>query len=483
MSQTDAGISGASNVNTPSSAQFVQGSTMRHVVVMASTGSLGLMTLFVVDLVDMYFLSLLGEAELAAAIGYAGTILFFTTSISIGVAIAAGALVSKSLGAENVDRAKQYGINVAAFGIILSILASVLIWMTIPNLLDLLGATGRSKTLAIQYLRIIIPTMAVLMVAMSANGILRAVGDAKRSMYATVSGGVVNAILDPIFIFSLGMGIKGAAWASVIARIVVMLVALHSVQRVHKMFGTFRFKTFLEDLMAISKIAIPAVLTNIATPIGNAYVIFTMAKFGDSAVAGMSVIGRLTPVAFAMVFALSGAVGPIIGQNFGAKKMQRVVQTVKDAIIFSSIAVISTSAILFLLQNQIISVFNVSGDAADVIHLFCTWIAISFIFNGTLFVANACFNNLGFAHYSTIANFAKATIGTIPFVYLGATMAGAEGLLIGRAIGTVLSGLIVIIVCFMVIRQCNRDDGPSGGGREKPFNPKIPLWPQTNTRG
>ncbi len=91
---------------------------MRHVTVMASTASLGLMTLFVVDLADMYFLSLLGEAELAAAIGYAGTILFFTTSVCIGIAIAAGALVSKSLDEQNIIRAKQYGTNISIFGVV-----------------------------------------------------------------------------------------------------------------------------------------------------------------------------------------------------------------------------------------------------------------------------------------------------------------------------------------------------------------------------
>ncbi len=455
---------------------------MRHVVVMASTASLGLMTLFVVDLADMYFLSLLGESELAAAIGYAGTILFFTTSICIGIAIAAGALVSRSLGEENIARAKQYSTNVSVFGVVLATLVSIGVWVFIPTFLDLLGAKGESKAFAIDYLQIIIPSMIVMALAMSGSGILRAAGDAKRSMYATVSGGIVNAVLDPILIFSFSMGIKGAAWASVVARITVAAIAFYGVAKHHELIARFEFRKFAADLKDMVKIAIPAILTNVATPFGNAYVIASIAKFGDSAVAGMSIVGRLVPVAFGVVFALSGAVGPIIGQNVGAKKMDRVLQTLKDAIVFATVTVTTAAVLLYLLQNMIITGFNATGDAAVIISLFCTWVAISFIFNGMLFISNACFNNLGYAHYSTLINFAKATLGTIPFVYLGGVLGQFEGVLIGQAVGTVVTGTIALIICFKMVHRCLRMNAPTGN-REKPFNPKIPLWPQTNTRG
>lgn len=91
----------------PDQAKFVTGSTMRHVAVMSSTGATGLLALFLVDLLDMYFISLLGEVELAAAIGFAGTILFFSTSVSIGLSIAQGALVSRYVAAVNESRRRM----------------------------------------------------------------------------------------------------------------------------------------------------------------------------------------------------------------------------------------------------------------------------------------------------------------------------------------------------------------------------------------
>ena len=450
---------------------------------MTSAAAVGLMTLFVVDLVDMFFLSLLGEVALAAAVGYAGSILFFTTSISIAFAITSGALVSRSIGSQRREDASRYATNVLAFGVCFSFIISLLIWFNIPHFLDLLGATGRAKILAQQYLQIIIPSMMVLGVAMAGTGILRAVGDAKRSMYATVSGGLVNAVLDPIFIFGLDLGIQGAAIASVIARLVVMLVALHGVVKVHNLLDRFSFSAFIGDLKDIIRIAGPAMLTNVATPIGNAYVMISLAKFGDGAVAGMSIIGRVIPVAFGMVFALSGAVGPIIGQNFGAQKFGRVRETLRDALAFCTGVVVLVSLILYLLQNQIVSVFSAGEDAAELIRFFCTWVSLSFVFNGSLFVANAAFNNLGYAHYATIYNVAKATLGTLPFVYFGAMIGGAPGVLAGQAIGSVCVGTLAIFAGFKIVNRCAKSEEPIVMRKPKPFNPKVPNWPQTDARG
>src|SRR6056297_4032555 len=95
-------------------AVFLQGSLFRHITVMSLTSSVGLMAVFLVDFVDMVFIGMLGKAELAAAIGYAGSILFFTTSVGVGMAIAAGALVARNLGGGDADRARQVATHVLA---------------------------------------------------------------------------------------------------------------------------------------------------------------------------------------------------------------------------------------------------------------------------------------------------------------------------------------------------------------------------------
>ncbi len=97
----------------------------------------------------------------------------------------------------------------------------------------------------------------------------------------------------------------------------VLGIAFYGVTTKHHLMTRFVYKNFIEDLRPIFKIAGPAMLTNMATPVGNAIVINAIAKFGGAYVAGFAIIGRISPVAFGLVFALSGAIAPIIGQNFG----------------------------------------------------------------------------------------------------------------------------------------------------------------------
>lgn len=204
------------------SAKFVEGSTMRHILVMSGAGSVGLMALFVVDLLDMLFISMLGQVELAAAVGFAGTLVFFSTSISIGTSIAMGALVSKAIGAKQREHARQLSSSIIATAFVISSVVSAVMFFYIPELLHAIGAKGYVAERAEAYLRILIPSGPVIAIAMSAGAGLRAAGDAKRSMWATLAGGIANAILDPIFIFGFGWNVEGAAIATVFARFTVL---------------------------------------------------------------------------------------------------------------------------------------------------------------------------------------------------------------------------------------------------------------------
>jgi len=431
---------------TDQSAKFVEGSTMRHILVMSGAGSVGLMALFVVDLLDMLFISMLGQVELAAAVGFAGTLVFFSTSISIGTSIAMGALVSKAIGAKQREHARMLASSVMATAFVISSVVSIVMYLYIPELVAAIGAKGFVAERAEAYLSIIIPSGPVIAIAMSAGAGLRAAGDAKRSMWATLSGGIVNAILDPLFIFGFGWNVEGAALASVVARFTVLFFSLYPLIRVHQLAAPLGITAWGTNLKAILTIAVPAIITNIATPIGNAIVTTSIAQYGEDFVAGFAVIGRLTPVCFAVIFALSGAVGPIVGQNFGAERFDRVKETLNNSLLVTTLYTLTVCLILYLVQDFVIESFSLQGDAAIIVAAFCTYVAFSFIFNGAQFVANTSFNNLGKPLYSTALNLGKATLGTLPFVYFGSLWFGALGVLYGQALGSVVFGIISIIV-------------------------------------
>jgi putative MATE family efflux protein len=431
--------------------KFVTGSILHHILVMTGAGAVGLMAIFAGDLANILFLSRTGDESVVAAIGYASSILFFSTSIGIGLSIATTALVAPAIGAGLRVRARRLSAHAHVLTFLVSAVLSIILWFAIEWILAKLGATGRAHALATTYLMILLPTLPMLALGMTSSSVLRSVGDARRAMHVTLLGAVVNTILDAVLILYLGWGITGAAIASLIARVAVMGIGLYGVIGVHKLMGRPKLATLATDIPAFAAIAVPAVLSNVATPAGNAYVTAAIAAFGDGAVAGWAIIGRIIPVAFGAIYALSGTVGPILGQNYGAKRPERM----REVFTQSLAVMASFTAIAWLMMaifaNPLANAFNASGDARHLIVYFCRWLSPLFVFLGALFIANAVFNTLGRAHFSTGLNWGRATLGTVPFVIAGASAGGAEGVLAGNMLGGVMFGIAAVAVGYQLI--------------------------------
>jgi len=448
-----------------SKAVFTRGSTMRHVLVMTSTSAAGLVAMFSVDMIDMYFLTLLGEQELAAAVGFAGTLLYFVISVSIGLQIAMGALVARSEGSYRRDLAARYCTSSLAFNGSVAFILCLGAWFWLEEALVFLGASGKTLEYSISYTRILLPSMPLLVIGMSAAAAVRALGDARRAMWATLLGSLVNGLLDPLFIFTFKLGLEGAAYASVVARVVVLVVAWHALVFVHNLPDRFRFANLRKDLGPILHIAAPAMLTNLATPIGSSFVLKSMAPFGDGAVAGAAIMGRITPVGFAAVFALSSAVGPIVGQNAGAGLYDRVRSTLINAMLFNVGYVLLVWLILWQCGNLIVEVFSAGPEAADLILFYTHWLVGAFLFTGSLFIANASFNNLHRPGLATAFNFARVFLGIIPAVYFGGSWYGARGVMAGEAMGSILFGVLGVVAVFGLVRQLERQHLQTGAGQ------------------
>ena len=139
---------------------------------------------------------------------------------------------------------------------------------------------------------------------------------------------------------------------------------------------------------------------------------------------------------------------------------------------FILIYAFSVWLILFLAQDLIVLLFNAEGETERFVRYFCNWIAASGIFMGFLFVSNAAFNNLGYPIYSTFFNWGKATVGTIPLVMLGTYWAGAEGAILGHAVGAVIFGTLSIVTCFRVINRCETENPLPGQAKGE----DIAVW-------
>ena len=436
--------------------RFVVGSTMRHVLVMTGTGAAGLIAIFLVDLVSLLYISWLKTPSLTAGVGIATVVMFLTVSINVGLMIPIGALVSRSLGARDRQRASELATSGLVLMFAVATLVSLVLLPFIPQLLTLLGATGQTHQVAKEFLWIALPTNGVMAVGMGLSTVLRAAGDAQRSMYATLSIAIVTVLLDPLLIFGMGLKANGAAITIGLARVAYVYVSYRYVVRYHTLLTRPSIHGLMRDATPFFAIAVPAILTNIAAPASNAFFTSIMSRFGDEAIAASAIIDRVTPVAFGGLFALAGAIGPVMGQNWGARNFDRVRQTLRDSLKFMTIYVAVVWTALYLIRVPLTHMFNAPPLTSDLVQFFCQISGFIWFFIGLVFVANASFNNLGFPLLSTFFNWGRATFGMIPFAYAGAEMAGPKGALIGIGAGSVAFGIGAAFTSFWTVRRLER---------------------------
>ena len=423
---------------------------------MTSTGSIGLMAVFVVDLLSLIYVSWLGDPALTAGVGFASQVLFFIISVNIGLSIAVSAVVARAIGAQERSRAQRLASSGLTHTFVISGVTGLVMFVLRRPALQLLGAEGAALDAADIYLTWTLPTNGLMAMGMVLSGILRAVGDARRSMYVTLFGSIVTAVIDPFLILGLGMGVEGAAIAAVIARLVWISVGLWGAVRVHGVVGRPDRKSVMQDLPIVMKIALPAILTNLAAPIANGYGMRAMASFGEAAVAASAIIDRVAPVAFVVLFAMSGVVGPIVAQNHGAKLYGRVRDTLTACFVLAAGYSLTVWLGLVLGANGIVWLFGAQGETARLVIYFCDYGALAWVFLGCLFSANAAFNNLDFAFLSTFFNWGRATLGTVPFVALGAHYLGSEGVILGVIAGGAVFGCAAMVSAYAVVARIAR---------------------------
>jgi putative MATE family efflux protein len=430
---------------------FTRGSTMRHVAVMTATGSIGLIAVFAVDFLSLFWVSRLGVQSLKAAVGYASQLQFIAFSVTIGLTIAISATVSRALGAGDRVRARRLaasGLSIA--GLVSAALAAAMFVFRDSLLATLMHAHGEPASVASRFLAIVIPSNVLLTLGIGLSGVLRAAGDARAAMYVTLWGALIVAAADPTLIFGFGLGVYGAAWAMAIARLAILGVGVYAAIHVRDLVGRPRARDARGDVAPIMAIGVPAILANLATPVAAVYVTRVWSDFGEAAVAGGAIVDRVAPLAFGVVFALTGSIGPIVGQNFGAKKMDRVRRAITDSLLLAVGYALVAWASLALAAPRIVAVFDAHAGSADFVAFFCRFGAAAWLFLTCLFVANTVFNNLGFPVLAMIFNWGRATLGTIPFVAFGAKYGGVEGAMLGAAAGAAAFGLAGVATAYGV---------------------------------
>jgi putative MATE family efflux protein len=278
------------------------------------------------------------------------------------------------------------------------------------------------------------------------NSAIRATGDTKTPSIIMVIAAVVNAVLDPILIFGYGpfpeMGIRGAAIATVISYISIMIAGLWVLGKRERML-TANWPGIGEILLswkALLYIGIPAMLTQLLFPFSNAVLTRIAAELGEATVAAFGVGTRIESIAMIGSMALSSVIIPFIGQNYGANNFERIKKASRFFLCFALIWGGTAWAFLALFSGGIAWAFTDDLEIQNLIKQFFWIVPFGFGFHGISQLISGSCNALHRPFHSTSINIMRLFLFLIPLVYLGSQIWGTTGFFFGIALGNLATG-------------------------------------------
>ena len=429
-----------------SKSDLLEAPVNRVLLLMASPISIGMLSTFLFQVIDTYFVGKLGAKELAA-LGFASSIYLLLVNLFMGIAVGLSALVGRSLGENNQGQARSYTLLAVLFTLLLSSFLSLVGILGMRPLFHFLGADPQTLFFIEQYMFVIFLGLPILNTSLVASSAIRATGNIKPPEIIMGIAGIINLILDYLLIFGVGpfprMEIAGAAWATFASWVFVGLsipifvwkedlIGFHSLLE-----GLERLKNNFKDLFRLST---PAVATQIMMPLTVTFLIFLVAESGSDAVAAFGIVTRIEALALVGVFAVSVAVTPFVAQNFGAGKHQRI----DDAIVFAGKASIYWGFLVILVltifAGPIAGIFSDVSIVIENSKLYLYIVAASYPLLGLMVVTSALFNGIQVPGDSLKVLLVKTFIFTAPLCFIGSFF-GYVGILFGISISNILGGL------------------------------------------
>jgi putative MATE family efflux protein len=407
----------------------------------------GMVLLMTFNLVDTFFVSLLGTQSLAA-ISFTFPVTFTVISLTIGLGIGTSAVIAKYLGKKDQESAKDAATTSLYLAAVVVAIISFVGYLITDELFMLLGAQESLLPLIHQYMDIWYIGSVCLIGPMIGNAVLRASGDTKTPSIVMGSAGLINAVLDPIFIFGFGpvpaMGLQGAAIATLISWfcgfVFVLIILTKKKNLVHA--HLLPIKQLIISSRGILKIGLPAAGANMLTPIAAAIMTAIAAGYGESVVAGFGVGTRVESIASLVLLAMSMTLPPFISQNFGAGQMHRVEKAYKTSIKFVLLWQVLIYLALVIAAPWIASAFAKEQKVADIIVLFIWILPLGYGLQGVIILTNSSFNALHKPMVALVLSIVRLFVCYVPLAYLGSYLYGLHGFFIGALMGNLVMAAI-----------------------------------------
>jgi putative MATE family efflux protein len=399
-------------------------------------------------LVGMLEIGFIGQlsTQHVAAITFTFPVTMMLSSIALGIGIGTSSVIARSIGAGSTDDVRRLATHAIVLVIASMSVLSVLGLWTIDPVFTRLGASQELLPLIHSYLDIYYPSMLLFTLTMVAGNIMRANGNAVVPGVVMTLGALGNLAIDPILIFGLlgfpRLELSGAAIASAISRFGTAAVLLIYVQRGHLVSVALIFDRFVDSARRIFHIGLPAMATQLIGPVSGAIITRMLAGHGETVVAGFGVATRIESVAVMVLFALSASIGPFVGQNWGARRTDRVWAGLRITYQFCLVWGLLAALPLLLGGDHVAALVDDSPDVIATAAFYLAVVPWSYGLWGVLMMASASFNALGKPLPSTALSFSRMFIVYVPLASLLDRYLGYHGIFLATALSNGLMGCL-----------------------------------------
>lgn len=401
----------------------------------------GVVSLMGFQLVDSIFISMLGVEPLAA-LGFTVPVNQLFIGVQVGIGIATTALISRALGAGDAGRAKRLGGLVVAAGGAIMLALCLLVWVARKPLLTALGAEASLLPMISQYWVAWLSSVWVGAMLYFAYSVSRANGDTRLPGLMMVITSLINLVLDPLFIFTLGWGLPGAALATLAAFGLGAVV----------MFRRLRLRAWLRldsqglpplpALRQLGSISLPAMLSQLMPALAALLATNLVAGFGAAAVAAWALGTRLEFFSIVTVLALTMSLPPMVGRFLGAGQLLRVRALIKLSVRFV-LALQLGVALLWLASSGILpTLLAPEPEVAVLLRTYLLLLPLSYGALGVCMIMVSVCNALGLPARAVLISGMRLFVCYLPALWLGARLAGMNGLYAGALIGNIAAGAL-----------------------------------------
>lgn len=407
------------------------------------------------NLVDGIWVSKISSVHFAAT-AFVFPVNFLFIAIGIGVSVAGTSILSQMVGADREDQAREYAAQLIGISVLLSLAFSIFGVAATPWIVRAMGGTGDLAVYSNIYLRITFLDLPFLFLFYNVNSIRNAQGDTVTPTVLSGISAILNMILDPIFIFTFGWGIAGAAWATLLSRALLSVYGIRLIMGddnpLRPDFKGFKFNRHI--LRELSRIGFPAAIGQSGAAFGFIILNGFIVSYGTATMAAFGMVNRITSLIMQPAMGIGAALTAVIGQNIGARLYDRVRESFRKASLLTLVLGTVGGLLMFFFRDPIVNFFIQSKDDPEVITQgigYLSWIAFTTPLMGMFSVFQGVFQGSGHTKYSMAMEIGRLWLVRIPLILLlkNFTDIGPTGIWFSM----VFSNLLVVIFGLYIYRK------------------------------